>query len=98
MKILLISVLVLILIIVFKRNTLIAIRAKMLFAKGDSEGAIRCFARADKGGGLEPEMRLTILACVLCFGLLWAGLLWIRARQLALHARIDALFLRGGRR
>ena len=59
MKILLISVLVLILIIVFKRNTRIAIRAKMLFAKGDSEGAIKCFARADKGGGLRAEQLMT---------------------------------------
>lgn len=52
---------------------------------------------ASRGGGLEPEMRLTILACVLCFGIFWAGLLWIRARQLALHARVDALFFRSGR-
>ena len=38
-----------------------------------------------EGGGLEPEMRLTVMACVLCFGLLWAGLLWTRARQLSLN-------------
>ena len=53
---------------------------------------------AAKGGGLEPEMRLTVIACVLCFGLLWAGLLWIRARQLSLSARADALFVRSSRR
>ena len=52
---------------------------------------------ANKGGGLEPEMRLTVIACVLCFGLLWAGLLWIRARQLSLSARADALFVRSSR-
>lgn len=52
---------------------------------------------ANKDGGLEPEMRLTIIACVVCFGLLWAGLLWIRTRQLALGARIEALQLRHSR-
>lgn len=52
---------------------------------------------ASEGGGLEPEMRLTIVACVLCFGLFWAGLLWIRARQLLLRTRVDALFFRSGR-
>ena len=54
-------------------------------------------ALASEGGGLEPEMRLTIVACVLCFGLFWAGLLWIRARQLLLRTRVDALFFRSGR-
>ena len=38
----------------------------------------------NKGGGLEPEMRLTVIACVISFGLLWAGLVWIRKRQLDL--------------
>ena len=45
----------------------------------------------NKGGGLEPEMRLTVIACVISFGLLWAGLVWIRKRQLDLAARLDAL-------
>ena len=44
-----------------------------------------------QGGGLEPEMRLTVIACVISFGLLWAGLVWIRKRQLDLAARLDAL-------
>ena len=44
----------------------------------------------NKGGGLEPEMRLTVIACVISFGLLWAGLVWIRKRQLDLAARLDA--------
>ncbi len=46
---------------------------------------------AAKGGGLEPEMKLTVIACVLSFGLLWAGLVWLRKRQLDLRARLDAL-------
>ena len=33
----------------------------------------------------------------LTLGLLWAGLLWIRARQLTLNARADALFVRSSR-
>ena len=45
----------------------------------------------NKGGGLEPEMRLTVIACVISFGVLWAGLVWIRKRQLDLAARLDAL-------
>ena len=45
----------------------------------------------NKGGGLEPEMRLTVIACVISFGLLWAGLVWIRKRQLDLAAHLDAL-------
>lgn len=44
-----------------------------------------------KGGGLEPEMRVTVMACVACFGLLWAALVWLRKRQLDLRDRLDAL-------
>ena len=44
-----------------------------------------------KGGGLEPEMRITVMACVACFGLLWAALVWLRKRQLDLRDRLDAL-------
>lgn len=44
-----------------------------------------------RAGGLEPEMRLTILACVTSFGLLWAALLWLRKRQLDAAARLEAL-------
>ena len=46
---------------------------------------------AAKDGGLEPEMKMTVIACVLSFGLLWAGLVWLRKRQLDLRARLDAL-------
>ena len=48
-----------------------------------------------KGGGLEPEMRLTVMACVGCFGLLWAALVWLRKRQLDLRDRLDALTQNG---
>ncbi|GHU91532.1 cytochrome C biogenesis protein CcmC [Deltaproteobacteria bacterium] len=46
---------------------------------------------AAKGGGLEPEMKLTALGCVVSFGLFWAGLLWLRKRQLDLYDRLDTL-------
>lgn len=45
---------------------------------------------AARGGGLEPEMKLTALACVLALGLFWAGLVWLRKRQLDLAARLEA--------
>ncbi len=41
---------------------------------------------ASKGGGLEPEMAFTAIACVLCFGLLWFALTLYRSRQLLLEA------------
>lgn len=44
-----------------------------------------------QGGGLEPEMRLTVMTCVACFGLLWAALVLLRKRQLDLRDRLDAL-------
>ncbi|MBO4301510.1 MAG: cytochrome c biogenesis protein CcsA [Desulfovibrio sp.] len=40
-------------------------------------------------GGLEPEMRLTVLACVVSFGLLWGALVWLRMRQLHMTACLD---------
>ena len=46
---------------------------------------------AAEGGGLEAEMRLTVLACVASFGLLWLAFLALRARQLDLAARIEHL-------
>jgi heme exporter protein C len=42
-------------------------------------------------GGLEPEMRVTVLVCVAAFGLFWLALLLHRTRQLGLAARLDAL-------
>jgi len=48
---------------------------------------------ASKDGGLEPEMRLTVWACVASFGLLWLALTALRARQLALTARIEHLLM-----
>ncbi|MDR2819025.1 MAG: cytochrome c biogenesis protein CcsA [Desulfovibrio sp.] len=46
---------------------------------------------AAKDGGLEPEMKLTVIACVLAFGLFWVGLLLLRKRQLDLRDRVEAL-------
>ena len=46
---------------------------------------------ASKGGGLEPEMKLTAIACVAAMGLFWAGLVWLRTRQLGLRDRLDSL-------
>jgi heme exporter protein C len=46
---------------------------------------------AARDGGLEPEMKLTVIACVLAFGLFWAGLLLLRKRQLDLRDRVEAL-------
>ena len=48
---------------------------------------------ASKGGGLEPEMKLTAIACVAAMGLFWAGLVWLRTRQLGLRDRMDSLRL-----
>jgi len=48
---------------------------------------------AAKDGGLEPEMRLTLLACVASFGLLWLAFTALRARQLAVAARIEHLLM-----
>jgi len=48
---------------------------------------------AAEGGGLEPEMRLTVLACVASFGLLWLTLTVLRARQLAVAAHIEHLLM-----
>ena len=45
---------------------------------------------ASREGGLEPEMKLTAVACVVALGLFWAGLVWVRKRQLDLAARLDA--------
>ena len=46
---------------------------------------------ASSGGGLEPEMRLTVLACLAAFGFFWLALLVTRTRQLAVRARLESL-------
>jgi heme exporter protein C len=48
---------------------------------------------ASEGGGLEPEMRLTALACVMSFGLLWLAFTALRVRQLAAAERIEHLLM-----
>ncbi|MBQ9407589.1 MAG: cytochrome c biogenesis protein CcsA [Desulfovibrio sp.] len=42
-----------------------------------------------QGGGLEPEMRLTVLACIVSFGLLWLSLVLLRTQQLHQTACLD---------
>ncbi len=49
---------------------------------------------ASKGGGLEPEMAVAVIASVLSFGLLWFAMLALRQRQLRLAARLEALVFR----
>lgn len=46
---------------------------------------------ASKGGGLEPEMKLTAIFCVVCMGLLWLGLVLLRRQQLDAQAKLDDL-------
>lgn len=46
-----------------------------------------------KDGGMEPEMKLTAIACVVSFALFWAGLVWLRKRQLDMETRVRALLL-----
>ncbi len=46
---------------------------------------------AAKGGGLESEMKLTVVLCVLCFGFIWLTLTAIRTRQSALDDRLNRL-------
>jgi heme exporter protein C len=48
---------------------------------------------AAEGGALESEMRLTVLACVASFGLLWLTFTALRARQLAVAERIEHLLM-----
>ena len=44
-----------------------------------------------RGGGLEPEMLITLLACLLAFGLIWMGILRLRFEQLRLGAALHRL-------
>lgn len=48
---------------------------------------------ASRGGGLDDAMKVTVIACAVCFGLVWAALVGIRRRQLELRARLDALLM-----
>lgn len=51
---------------------------------------------ANESGGLEPEMKLTAIACVGAMGLLWAGLLILRRNQFELGERLDAILFADG--
>lgn len=44
-----------------------------------------------KGGGLEPEMKLTAMACVAAFSLVWLALTGLRFVQLRQRARLEAM-------
>jgi heme exporter protein C len=46
---------------------------------------------ASKDGGLELEMLVTVIFCILSFGLLWAALLYLRTALIATERKIDAL-------
>jgi len=46
-----------------------------------------------RGGGLEPEMMTTVLVCIAAWGILTAGILFYRVRQLDLKDRIRNLFI-----
>ena len=49
---------------------------------------------AAPGGGLDPEMRVTLLAGVAAWGMLWGVLLAIRLHQMLTQAKVDALAIR----
>lgn len=46
---------------------------------------------AAKGGGLEPEMAVTVIACVAGFALVWLTLLLLRWKQLRLARKLDIM-------
>jgi len=48
--------------------------------------------------GLEPEMRLTVFACLAAFGLLWCALLMLRCRLAALEQQANGLIRRAENR
>lgn len=43
-----------------------------------------------KGGGLEPEMKVTVVVCVAAWALIWAWMYLTRLGQLRLAAAVDA--------
>ena len=47
---------------------------------------------ASQGGGLEPEMAVTVAACVMSFFFIWLAMLLLRYRQRLLSRRLDELF------
>lgn len=46
---------------------------------------------AAKGGGLEPEMAVAVIACVAGFALIWLALLLLRWRQMRLARSLDVM-------
>lgn len=43
-----------------------------------------------QGGGLPPEMGITVFCCIASLGVFWLGLLLLRKRQLDLQTALDA--------
>lgn len=62
----------------------------LVFASARIWRSIHPAVFAAKGGGLEPEMKLTAMACTVAMGLFWAGLVVLRKRQLDFAARLEA--------
>lgn len=44
-----------------------------------------------EGGGLEPEMLVTMFVCLAAFGLLWLAMTAFRARQIGMTERLDSV-------
>lgn len=59
MKILVISIFILALVLVLKRGALMAIRGRVMFARGNADGALKCYAAADKTGSLKAAQLMT---------------------------------------
>jgi heme exporter protein C len=49
---------------------------------------------ASQGGGMEKEMVIAVLACILSFALIWLTLLLLRWKQLELAHQLDTLLFR----
>ncbi len=48
---------------------------------------------ADGKGGLEPEMKITVIICIASLGLIWIALLLFRKKQLDTIQSLDEVFL-----
>lgn len=50
---------------------------------------------ANKSGGLEPEMKIVVIAAVACFGFVWAGFISFRTLQIKQKERLNGLAIYG---
>lgn len=46
---------------------------------------------ASNNGGLDPEMRFTLISCIICFGFFWLCLIIIRRKQYIQKEQLDTL-------